>query len=199
MLCFWRGLCKVYYRRIGGTTKPQLGARSLMFSACPSHPEAQLHHGAPSPLQTPNPPAVELGQTPADCQAVFLGGGAELHLPFPPSPCLQLAIWPCQEHPCLEPRCSQAQARADASLRLHNNLISRGSTGRKEEHEGKRSANNRVRFSCVRTSTTLGCWMEPRSRQSNPRAGNSWLAASPVSPATAPRALVLFRQPEHGN
>lgn len=56
MLCFWRGLCKVYYRRIGGTTKPQLGARSLMFSACPSHPEAQLHHGAPSPLQTPNLP-----------------------------------------------------------------------------------------------------------------------------------------------
>lgn len=88
MLCFWRGLCKVYYRRIGGTTKPQLGARSLMFSACPSHPEAQLHHGAPSPLQTPNPPAVELGQTPADCQAVFLGGGGRATSPFSPIPVL---------------------------------------------------------------------------------------------------------------
>lgn len=74
MLCFWRGLCKVYYRRIGGTTKPQLGARSLMFSACPSHPEAQLHHGAPFPLQTLSPPAMELGQT-HSCQAVFRGGG----------------------------------------------------------------------------------------------------------------------------
>lgn len=110
-----------------------------------------------SPFQTPKPRSSRAG---ADTlpPGFFPGKGQSCSSLSPSSPCSQLAIWHCQEDLCLEPRCSQAQTRADASLRLNNNLISQGSAGQKEESKGRYSANSRVCFSGARTSPVLGCW-----------------------------------------
>ena len=157
MLCFRLGLCKVYYHRTGGTRKPQLDAHSLTHSACPSRPEAHsltvLHLSLPDSKATQQQSRGRHAPT-----RLLPGRGQSCSSLSRSSLRLRLAIWHCQEDLCLEPRCSQAQTRADASLQLNNNLISWGSAGKREEREGKYSANSRVCFSGARTSTVLGCW-----------------------------------------
>lgn len=70
MLCFWLGLCKVYYHRIGGTTKPRLGA-----AACHAVPAQQC-------LISPVDPKTSVLGRVCSHQAVFPGGGRAA-VPFP--------------------------------------------------------------------------------------------------------------------